>query len=108
MERDIPYIDKIIPIILSAASPDQIILFGSYAKGNNTKESDVDLLVIKKNLKNGLDVIDAIYRAFYENKIKISVDVLAIDYDRYLELNNKIGYIYKTIKEQGKVIYGTL
>jgi len=33
--KNIPYIDKIISIIVSLVSPDQIILFGSYARGNN-------------------------------------------------------------------------
>ena len=108
MDENIPYIDKIVPIINSIASPDQIILFGSYARGNNTKKSDIDLLIIKKDLKNGNDIIDSIYRAFYENKINISVDLLTIDYKKYNELNNKVGYIYKTIKEQGKIIYGAL
>jgi len=46
--------------------------------------------------------------AFYENKINVPVDLLAIDYNRYIELNNEIGYVYKTIKEQGKIIYGAL
>jgi predicted nucleotidyltransferase len=108
MDNNIPYIDKIISIIISIASPDQIILFGSYARGNNTKKSDIDLLIIKKELKNSFDIIDSIYMAFYENKIRIPVDLLAIDYNRYNEINNEIGYIYKTIKEQGKVIYGAL
>jgi len=108
MYNNIPYIDQIIPIIKSIASPDQIILFGSYARGDNTEKSDIDLLIIKKGLKKGRDIIGSIYMAFYENKINIPVDLLAIDYNRYNELNNEIGYIYKTIKEQGKVIYGTL
>ena len=108
MDNNIPYIDKIVPIIISVASPDQIILFGSYARGDNTEKSDIDLLIIKKELKNSLDIIDSIYMAFYENKIKVPVDLLAIDYNRYNEINNEIGYIYKTIKEQGKVIYGAL
>ena len=103
---NIPYIDKIIPIIISIASPDQIILFGSYARGDNTEKSDLDLLIVKKGLKNSFDIIDSIYMAFYENKIKVPVDLLAIDYNRYKELNSEIGYIYKTIKEQGKIIYG--
>ena len=30
METNVPQIDVIIPIIVSIASPDQIILFGSY------------------------------------------------------------------------------
>jgi predicted nucleotidyltransferase len=108
MSINIPYIDKIVPIIISIASPDQIILFGSYARGDNTEKSDIDLLIIKKELKNSFAIIDSIYMAFYENKIKIPVDLLAIDFNRYNEINNEIGYIYKTIKEQGKVLYGTL
>ena len=108
MEVNVPYIDKIIPIIVSVASPDQIILFGSYARGDNTAKSDIDLLILKKGLKNGRKLIGSIYMAFLDNKIGVPVDLLAIDYNRYLELNNEIGYVYKTIKEQGKVIYGTL
>ena len=108
MDSNIPYIDKIIPIIVSIASPDQIILFGSYARGDNREKSDIDLLILKRGLKKGREIIDSIYMAFLENNIGIPVDLLTIDYDRYLELNNEIGYVYKTIKEQGKVIYGSI
>jgi predicted nucleotidyltransferase len=108
MNNTMPDIDKIISIIVSLESPDQFIHFGSYARGYYTEKSDLDLLIIKKGLKNGLAVIDSIYRAFYEHEIKIPVDLLTIDYNKYLKINNEIGYIYKTIKEEGKVIYGTL
>ena len=107
MELKIPYIDKIIPLIVSIASPDQIILFGSYARGDNREKSDIDLLILKKGLRGGRDIIGSIYMAFLDNEIGVPVDLLAIDYDRYLELNNEIGYVYKTIKEEGKVIYGS-
>jgi predicted nucleotidyltransferase len=108
MDINVPKIDTIVSIIVSIASPDQIILFGSYARGDNTAKSDVDLLILKKGLKNGFDLIDSIYMAFYECKIGVSVDLLTIDYNRYNELNNDIGYVYKTIKEEGKVIYESL
>ena len=108
MESKIPFMDKIIPLIVSIAAPDQIILFGSYARGDNKEKSDIDLLILKKGLKGGRDIIGSIYMAFYENKIGVPVDLLALDYDRYLELNNEIGYVYKTIKEEGKAIYGSL
>jgi predicted nucleotidyltransferase len=107
MDNNIPYINEILPIIVSLASPDQVILFGSYARGDNTMKSDVDLLIVKKGLEKGRDIIGSIYRAFYENNIGIPVDVLAIDYDRYIELSNEIGYIYKTIKKEGRIVYGT-
>jgi predicted nucleotidyltransferase len=106
--QNIPYIDKIIPIIVSIAEPDQIILFGSYARGDNTQKSDIDLLIVKKNLKNGRDISGDIYMAFSGKDIGIPVDILTIDYDRYIELSDQIGYVYKTIKKEGKVIYGTL
>jgi len=108
MDKEIPYIDKIIPIIVSLAAPDQIILFGSYARGDNTAKSDIDLLILKKGLKKGREITGSIYRAFLDNGIGVPVDLIAIDYNRYIALNNEIGYVYKTIKEQGKVIYGSI
>jgi predicted nucleotidyltransferase len=108
MDTAIPYLDKIISLVVSLAEPDQIILFGSYARGDNTDKSDIDLLIIKKGLKKGYDIIDSIYMAFLDNDIGIPVDLLTIDYDHYIALNNESGYIYKTIKEEGRLIYGTL
>jgi len=108
MDVRIPYIDKIIPIIVSLASPDQIILFGSYARGDNNDKSDIDLLIVKKSLEKGREISGSIYKAFLENEIGVPVDLLTVDYNRYNELNNEIGYIYKTIKEEGKVLYGSL
>ena len=108
MDVNIPLIDKIIPLIVSLVSPDKIILFGSYARGEHSPKSDIDLLIIKKDLKNEREINNLLYRAFFENKINIPIDLISIDYEKYNELNNKLGYVYKTIKEQGKILYGTL
>jgi predicted nucleotidyltransferase len=48
MDKNVLFMDKIISMIVSLASPNQIILFGSYARGDNTEKSDIDLLIIKK------------------------------------------------------------
>jgi len=108
IDNNIPCIGKIIPIIQSIASPDQIVLFGSYARGNYTEKSDIDLLIIKKGLEKGRGIVSSIYRAFLDNEIEVPVDLLAIDYNRYMDLSSEIGYIYKTIKEEGKVIYDSI
>ena len=105
---DIPFIDKIISIIASSVKPDQIILFGSYARGENSNTSDIDLLILKRNLKNANNITDNLYMQFFDNKIKIPVDLLIVDLDKYNELKHEIGYIYKTINEEGKLIYGTV
>ena len=68
MDINVPFIDKIVPLIVSLVSPDQIILFGSYARGDNTEKSDIDLLIIKKDLKNGREINNIIYKAFLKIK----------------------------------------
>lgn len=39
---------KVIEIIIKKYKPTKIILFGSYAYGNPTEESDIDLLIVKE------------------------------------------------------------
>ena len=102
-----PFLKNIVDLIVSEVAPDKIILFGSYARGDYNEKSDVDLLVMKKNLTNGFEVMDIIERAFYKNKIGIAVDVIPIDYDKYYEISDDIGYIYNTVKKEGKLVYDT-
>jgi predicted nucleotidyltransferase len=106
MEASIPFIDQIINTIVSSVSPDKIILFGSYARGDYNKNSDVDILILKKGLKKERDITSQLYMEFFNKKITMPVDLIAMDYDKYNELNNDIGYIYKTIKHEGKILYG--
>ncbi len=40
-------IDKIIQLIIANYKPEKIILFGSYAYGKPTEDSDLDLLIVK-------------------------------------------------------------
>ena len=108
MDQNIPYIDKIISIIVSVVDPEQIFLFGSYARGENNKKSDIDLLILKKNLKNSKTITDNLYFLFFDNKIRIPVDLIIVDYDKYNNLKNEIGYVYKNIHTEGKLLYGTV
>jgi len=52
-------INDIVLRIANKFNPEQIILFGSYAKGTQNKGSDIDLLIIQDtdlpNYKRGLD-----------------------------------------------------
>jgi predicted nucleotidyltransferase len=106
MINNVPFLDQIISLIVSEAAPDQIILFGSYARGDNTEKSDVDLLIVKKGLKKGLELTGNLYIALFYSDIDIAVDLLAIDSDRYEVLKDEIGLVYKTIHKEGKVVYG--
>ena len=105
MDKKAPYIEQIVNTIVTTVEPDKIILFGSYARGDYHENSDVDILILKKGLKNERDVTNNLYMEFFNNKISIPIDLIAIDYDKYYQLNSDIGYIYKTIDREGEVIY---
>ncbi len=51
---------------------EKIGLFGSYAKGNATQESDIDLYVVLKERK--VDIMSSLWN-FLENNLKKRVDV---------------------------------
>ena len=73
-------VDKLIPylkLLVERFDPDQVVLFGSYAYGNPTKDSDVDLLVVKKTEKSPREEASAIRKAF--QPLRRSVANLAFD-----------------------------
>jgi len=56
---------KLVYIVADIADPDRIILFGSYAYGEPSDKSDIDLLVIK----NGRDLS-------IDDEAKLATDIL--------------------------------
>ena len=98
-------VDDIVDLIVPLVEPDKIILFGSYARGDQTEKSDVDLLILKKGLTDGYNFMNTLYTAFFKRKFGISIDVIPIDYDKYYELCDTIGYIYYNVKREGKLVY---
>ncbi len=52
---------------------DEIALFGSYARGEANDESDVDIAILKMNLKSGFDIINA--KNYLQNYLQKSVDI---------------------------------
>jgi predicted nucleotidyltransferase len=106
MSQNLPIMEQIVTFITSKISPVRIVLFGSYARGENRKNSDIDILILVKNLKNEREITGLLYKELLNSDISIPIDFLAIDYDKYNELKNKIGYIYKTIEREGQILYG--
>ena len=98
-------IDRVVNIIRSEADPDRIIMFGSRVREDFNDNSDYDFLILKNGLKDERRLTSSLYKAFFSNKIGIPIDLLALDTEKYNQLKETVGYIYKTINEEGKVIY---
>lgn len=101
-----PIFEKIVAFVTSKISPERIVLFGSYARGDNRENSDIDILIIVKNLRNERKITGLLYKELLNEEMSIPIDFIAIDYDKYNLLKNKTGIIYKTIEREGKLLYG--
>ena len=99
------YIEQVKDIIISQVNPDQIILFGSRARGDCREDSDYDFLILKKGLFDSGDVTQKLRKTLYKSGLREPMDIIIMNSERYSNLINVVGYIYKVIKTEGKIIY---
>ena len=95
---------NIVEQIITKYKPEKVILFGSAARGDSGPQSDVDLLIIKKDTPHfGADRIRQLSKMI---KRSIPVDFLIYRPDE-LEKRLIMGDPFlKMIIEEGKVLYG--
>lgn len=90
--------------IVAAANPTKVILFGSYARGEATLDSDLDLIVVEKNVANiGEEMVrlrDAI------GDVGIGVDVLVYSEQEFEKRREWCSSPVYWAAREGKVLYG--
>ncbi|MDY6865122.1 MAG: nucleotidyltransferase domain-containing protein [Halobacteriota archaeon] len=96
-------LEKAIDVILRVANPNKIILFGSRAGNEDMPESDYDLLILKKGVKQPRKLAQKIYLNF--KRIGASIDVIVVDLERYEQLKTDPYLIYSEAAKNGRVIY---
>jgi predicted nucleotidyltransferase len=103
MGVDETLLDEIVRRILSVARPDKIILFGSAATGQMTKDSDIDLLIMEPDLQNRHERSVEIRSAIGD--IPYPVDVIVMRTERFERTKKWIGGIAYPADKFGRVIY---
>lgn len=97
-------VEKIVKQIIKKYKPEKIIIFGSFVKGNITKDSDVDFLIIKKDVPYyGIERIRNLSKLIER---KIPCDFLIYKPE---EIKNRVELgdpFIKSILEEGKIVYG--
>jgi predicted nucleotidyltransferase len=94
---------EIVERILDVAKPQRIILFGSAATGQMTKDSDVDLLILEAapddTRKESVLIRQAVRGLGYP------FDIIVMAVERFEETKGVIGGIAYPAHKYGKVIY---
>ena len=103
MEITRELIDNIVKKIVDNVHPKMIILFGSYARGNPSEDSDIDLIVIKdSDLKPGkrAQEIDILFsdRTF-------PLDIIVYTPEEVKRFKDVNGSFIKDIFESGEIVY---
>ena len=102
MMLDQAILDDIIRRIVEVAQPEKIILYGSAARGDMNRHSDVDLLVVKEGA-DALDLMGQIYRNL--RGVGAAVDAIVVspqDMERY---KGSHALVIKPALREGKVVY---
>jgi len=103
MTVDETLLDEVVRRVLTVARPERIILFGSAATGQMTKDSDLDLLVVEPEPADTRDRSVRIRRALGD--VPYPVDVIVMSSARFEETKNLIGGIAYPARKYGRVLY---
>jgi uncharacterized protein len=99
-------IDKISEIVNKIAigyNPDKIILFGSYANGNPTEDSDLDLFVIKDTDLPRPQRAMQVRKLIYGSMVPIDLIVYTTqEFDK--SKNDKYSFVFEVFNS-GKILY---
>lgn len=102
-EIDKNVIKQVVDILVKTAHPSKIILFGSGARNQMTEESDMDLIVVEKEVQNKGQEMVRLRNAI--GNIGIGVDLLVYSQKEIEEWGHLPGTaLYEGLKE-GKTIY---
>ena len=89
--------------IVEALAPEKVILFGSYAQGQPTSDSDVDLLIVMESEERPSKRRQAVSRLFRERPFPMDIVVRT---PREIEQAMEgIDPFIREILERGKVLY---
>lgn len=96
-------IDRMVQRIVKRFHPEQVILFGSHARGTAGPDSDVDLLVVMPVAGSKREKQLEIRRALHE--FKVSKDIIITTPEDFAWRKEIPGTIERPAAREGKVVY---
>ena len=96
-------LDEIVSRIVEVAQPEQVLLFGSTARGTPGPHSDLDLLIIKTGRYNARNVAGRIYQRM--RGIARSIDLVIVTPQQVKDnRDSPFSVLYPALRE-GRVLY---
>lgn len=108
MDRGVPAeLDEIVQAIVTEVNPEQVILFGSRARGDARRNSDLDLLVVESQpIGSGRSAHDEevkLLRAVA--RFDVDTDVLVCSRDDFDYWKGTLNHVLARAAREGIVVY---
>jgi uncharacterized protein len=94
---------EITDIVVNEFQPEQIILFGSQARGDADERSDVDLLIVMPGEVDRRQTAVAIRRAIAD--VPVAADVIVTTPGEIARRGDLVGTVLRPALREGKVLY---
>ena len=98
-----PVPDGLIERIAERFSPDKIILFGSCARGDASPESDIDLLVLFREVADPHKRAAELYMSLVD--FPRATDIIVSTTSRFERYGDVVNTVYWPASREGKVLY---
>ncbi len=99
-------ITEIVDGIIKGYKPKKVILFGSYAYGKPSEDSDIDLLIIKNTEKRPIDRWIEVKRILRDKNRMLPVSPLVYTEKEIEERIAIRDFFVEEIFQKGQVLYG--
>jgi predicted nucleotidyltransferase len=96
-------IDKIVERITKEYQPKKVILFGSYAYGEPTEDSDIDILIVTQERLNHEETYKI--RRELLRDFSISVQLISVSEEEFTETKDIVGGITYPASKYGEILY---
>lgn len=83
----------------------QIVLFGSKARGDDTEDSDIDVLVIADEESRGLREIISRIASNIDLECDVLLNVFLISEDRWRQMSEERFSLCRNVERDGKVLF---
>jgi predicted nucleotidyltransferase len=96
-------IAQMVQRIVERFNPEKIILYGSHARGEAGRRSDVDLLVLFEHVDNPRQRVSELYETVSGSGLPKDIVLSTVSqFERYKDVPNTI---YSPAAEEGRVVY---
>ena len=96
-------VSNVTGVLVQAAHPKRIILFGSQARGEAASDSDFDIMVVEENPANRFAEIVRLNRLL--RSFDMAIDLLVVSDENFQYWRDTPGNVYYEAATEGQVLY---